>query len=187
MLLNHLELWQFNFFQEIFPKNKQTIIYLYCFSRYQKYLCKIFSLWIYPIYILHIFYTVNIISQALKRRIERWYTFQSPTLFGGTVYDIRLLFIIVKNWIIHASLGITDKIQSHYCKCSSLTRVLKMVDKKRNSSKLWQNWLSIQWCKLLKISKISTCLLCFYKKWNWRNVVKYTQLFVKCIYTEVRS
>ena len=47
LLLNHPELWQFIFFQEIFDKNSQTIR-LYCFTRYQKYLCKIFPLWTYP-------------------------------------------------------------------------------------------------------------------------------------------
>ena len=37
LLLNHSELWQYIFFQEIFPKNIQTI-HLYCFSQYRKYL-----------------------------------------------------------------------------------------------------------------------------------------------------
>ena len=42
------ELLQFIHFQEIFHKNSQ-IIYLYCFSLYQKKLCIIFLLWIYPL------------------------------------------------------------------------------------------------------------------------------------------
>ena len=44
-LLNQPEPWQFIFFQEtweIFHKNSRTI-HLYCFSQYQKYLCKKYS------------------------------------------------------------------------------------------------------------------------------------------------
>ena len=47
LLLNHLELSQFIFFKEIFQKNNQAVYVL--FSQYQKYLCKIFSLWTYPL------------------------------------------------------------------------------------------------------------------------------------------
>ena len=34
--------------RKIFHKKSQTI-HLYCFNQYQKYLCKIFSLWTYPL------------------------------------------------------------------------------------------------------------------------------------------
>ena len=44
--LNHPELRQFTVFQEIFHKNTKTIC-LHCFSQYQKYLCRLFSLRIY--------------------------------------------------------------------------------------------------------------------------------------------
>ena len=43
LLLNHPELLQFIFFQEIFHKNSQSI-HLYCFSQYQKYFSNIIIL-----------------------------------------------------------------------------------------------------------------------------------------------
>ena len=52
MLLNHPELSQIVFFQEIFHKNSQTT-HLYCFCQYQEYLRKIFPLWTYPLLYNH--------------------------------------------------------------------------------------------------------------------------------------
>ena len=48
---NHPQLLTFVFFQEIFNKSRQTI-HEYCFKQYKKYLCKIFSLWTYPLQLI---------------------------------------------------------------------------------------------------------------------------------------
>ena len=47
LLLNHPDLWLFIFFHEkYFTRIANSItIHLYCFSQYQKYLCKVFTLW----------------------------------------------------------------------------------------------------------------------------------------------
>ena len=53
-----------SFLQEIFHKNIQTI-HMHCFSHYQKYLCKIFSMW-NSINFNVVWCTINILKTLIK-------------------------------------------------------------------------------------------------------------------------